>query len=98
MVELSGKNIISGALSGEGSITFYAENPAHATNYFGNKQTGEFLKKIMYPGASRNWREVLKEATGEDMNAKAMLRYFDPLMTWLKEQNKGRKYTLPETL
>ena len=31
MVELSGKNIISGALSGEGSITFYAENPAHAT-------------------------------------------------------------------
>ena len=69
-----------------------------ATNYFGNKQTGEFLKKIMYPGASRNWREVLKEATGEDMNAKAMLRYFDPLMTWLKEQNKGRKYTLPETL
>ena len=69
-----------------------------ATNYFGNKETGEFLKKIMYPGASRNWREVLKEATGEDMNAKAMLRYFDPLMTWLKEQNKGRKYTLPETL
>lgn len=69
-----------------------------ATDYFGNKQTGEFLKKIMYPGASRNWREVLKEATGEDMNAKAMLRYFDPLMTWLKEQNEGRKYTLPETL
>ena len=31
MVELSGKNIIGGALSGEGSITFYAENPAHAT-------------------------------------------------------------------
>ena len=69
-----------------------------ATNYFGNKQTGEFLKKIMYPGASRNWRDVLKEATGEEMNAKAMLRYFGPLMTWLKEQNKGRKYTLPETL
>lgn len=69
-----------------------------ATNYYGNKEVGEFLTKIMYPGASRNWREVLKEATGEDMNAKAMLRYFEPLMSWLKEQNKGRKYTLPESL
>jgi peptidyl-dipeptidase A len=69
-----------------------------ATNYFGNKEIGDFLKKIMYPGASRDWREVLKDATGEDMNAKAMLRYFDPLMNWLKEQNKGRKYTLEETI
>ena len=69
-----------------------------ATNYYGNKEVGDFLKKIMYPGASRNWRDVLKEATGEDMNAKAMLRYFEPLMNWLKEQNKGRKYTLPETV
>lgn len=69
-----------------------------ATNYYGNKEVGDFLTKIMYPGASRNWRDVLKEATGEDMNAKAMLRYFEPLMSWLKKQNKGRKYTLPETL
>lgn len=69
-----------------------------ATDYYGNKDVGEFLKSIMYPGASRNWRDVLKEATGEDMNAKAMLRYFEPLMAWLKEQNKGRKYTLPESL
>jgi peptidyl-dipeptidase A len=69
-----------------------------ATNYYGNKEVGNFLKKIMYPGASRNWRDILKEATGEDMNAKAMLRYFEPLMQWLKKENQGRKYTLPETL
>ena len=69
-----------------------------ATNYFGNKEVGDFLKKIMYPGASRNWRDVLKEATGEDMNARAMLRYFEPLMTWLRHENQGRKYTLPEEL
>lgn len=70
--------------------------PPTATNYYGNKDIGEFLKKIMYPGASRDWREVLKDATGEDMNAKAMLRYFEPLMGWLKKENEGRKYTLPE--
>lgn len=66
-----------------------------ATNYFGNRQVGDFLKKIMYPGASRDWREVIKDATGEDMNAKAMLRYFQPLMEWLKRENEGRVYTLP---
>lgn len=69
-----------------------------ATNYYGNKEVGAFIRTIMAPGASRNWRDVLKDATGEEMNATAMLRYFEPLMQWLKEQNKGRKYTLPETL
>jgi peptidyl-dipeptidase A len=69
-----------------------------ATNYYGRREVGDFLGKIMYPGASRNWREVLKEATGEDMNANAMLRYFEPLMEWLKNENRGRRYTLPENL
>lgn len=69
-----------------------------ATNYYGNKEVGNFLNKIMEPGASRNWRDVLKGATGDDMNARAMLRYFEPLMDWLKRENQGRKYTLSETL
>ncbi len=67
-----------------------------ATNYYGNKAVGDFLKKIMSPGASRDWRVVLKETTGEDLSAKAMLRYFEPLTEYLKKQNAGRKYTLPE--
>jgi peptidyl-dipeptidase A len=74
------------------------KQPATATNYYGNQEIGAFLKKIMEAGATRNWREIMKEATGEDMNATAMIKYFDPLMSWLKEQNKGRTYTLPETL
>jgi peptidyl-dipeptidase A len=74
------------------------QQPATATNYFGNEEIGDFLRKIMRPGASRNWRDVLKDATGEEMNAKAMLRYFQPLMEWLKRENRGRKYTLPESV
>lgn len=66
----------------------------HATNYLGSKEVGAFLKKIMAPGATRNWREVLKEATGEDLSLKAMVAYFQPLMGYLQEVNKGRKYTL----
>jgi peptidyl-dipeptidase A len=66
----------------------------HATNYYGNKQIGEFLKSIMEPGATVDWRKLLKEKTGEEISATAMIRYFEPLMDYLKEQNKGRKYTI----
>ena len=65
-----------------------------STNYFGQKGIGEFMKKIMYPGASKDWRQVLKESTGDELNASAMLEYFQPLVEWLKEQNNGRKYTM----
>ncbi|HEY0080300.1 MAG TPA: M2 family metallopeptidase [Pyrinomonadaceae bacterium] len=68
----------------------------HATNYYGSRAVGDFLRDIMRPGSSRDWRAVLKEKTGEDLNAKAMLRYFDPLMQHLKRVNAGRKHTLPE--
>ena len=34
---------------------------------------------------------MLKEATGEDLSTRAMMDYFQPLMAWLQEQNKGRK-------
>jgi len=66
----------------------------HATNYYGNQEVGNFLRDIMRPGSSRDWRTVLKEKTGEDLSARAMLAYFQPLMTYLKTQNKGRKYTM----
>jgi peptidyl-dipeptidase A len=68
----------------------------HATNYYGSREVGEFLRSIMSPGSSRDWRVVLKEKTGEDLSAKAMVRYFEPLMTYLKKVNAGRKYTLPD--
>ena len=71
------------------------QNP-HDTDYYGNREVGNFLKALMAPGASRPWREVLKETTGQELNAQAMVAYFAPLHTWLKEQNKGRTYTLPE--
>jgi peptidyl-dipeptidase A len=68
----------------------------HATNYFGNKEIGKFIGDIMKPGASADWRKLLKEKTGSDLSAKAMLDYFAPLMDYLKKENQGRKYTMPE--
>jgi len=69
---------------------------AHATNYFGKKEIGDFIQAIMRPGGSADWRKLLKEKTGEDLSARAMLDYFSPLMEYLKKENAGRKYTLPE--
>lgn len=69
-----------------------------ATNYYGHKEVGDFMKGILKYGAAKDWRQVLKESTGEEMNAKAMLEYFQPLVSWLQQQNAGKKYTLPETL
>ncbi len=64
--------------------------PPQQCNYAGNKQVGEFLRKIMAKGATEDWRKILKEATGEELSTRAMLEYYKPLMSWLQEQNKGR--------
>ena len=68
----------------------------HATNYWGNKETGDFLKTLMTPGATLDWREQLKQSLGTEVSAKPLLEYFSVLMPWLKKQNEGRTYTLPE--
>ncbi len=66
------------------------------TNYFGQGDVGAFLRTILTPGMSVNWKELLQEKTGSALSAQPMLRYYAPLMDWLKEQNKGRKATLAE--
>lgn len=68
----------------------------HATNYFGNKEVGKFIQDLMKPGSSADWRKLLKDKTGEDLSARAMLEYFQPLMEWLKKENAGRKYSLSQ--
>ena len=60
-------------------------------NYYGNKKVGDFLREILKLGATRDWTTVLKEATGQGLTAKPMVNYFEPLLGWLKEQNKDRE-------
>ena len=69
-----------------------------ATNYYGRKEIGDFLRGILKHGSSKDWRVILKESTGDELNAKAMLEYFSPLTAWLQAQNQGRNYSLPQTL
>jgi len=64
--------------------------PPQSCNYAGNKEVGAFFKSIMEKGATEDWRKVLKDATGEELSTRAMMEYYQPLMKWLEEQNKGR--------
>jgi peptidyl-dipeptidase A len=66
----------------------------HDTDYYGSRPAGDFLRNLMSPGATRPWREVLRETTGQELDAQAMVEYYKPLYDWLVEQNKGRKHTL----
>ncbi|MBM4378025.1 MAG: M2 family metallopeptidase [Deltaproteobacteria bacterium] len=65
--------------------------PLHACSVYGNKQAGAKLQAMLEMGARKPWPDALEALTGErQMDATALLDYFAPLQTWLKEQNKGR--------
>lgn len=67
-----------------------------ATNYYGNKEVGAYLKSILEVGGTGDWRALTREKTGKDLSAEPMVEYYAPLLEWLKEQNQGRTATLPE--
>ncbi len=68
------------------------QGPLHECSIYGNQAAGEKLKALLALGASKPWPEALYAMTGErQMDASAIIDYFEPLQVWLKEQNKGQK-------
>lgn len=61
-----------------------------AANYHGSRQTGDYLDSILRLGATRDWAQVMREATGEELSSAALLEYFAPLQAWLERENAGR--------
>lgn len=61
-----------------------------AANYHGSRQTGDYLDSILRLGATRDWSQVMREATGEELSSAALLEYFAPLQAWLERENAGR--------
>jgi peptidyl-dipeptidase A len=58
----------------------------------GNKEAGAKLRAMLQLGQSKPWPEALAVLSGEKKaDAGAMLEYFAPLRTYLKEQNKGEQ-------
>jgi peptidyl-dipeptidase A len=61
----------------------------HACDYSGTPEVGRFLRSILSVGATRDWRVVMREATGEDIGPRALLAYFQPLVAQLEKRNAG---------
>jgi len=60
-----------------------------ACDYGGSQEVGRFLRTLLAPGATRDWREIMREATGEDIGAAALLAYYQPLIAELEKRNLG---------
>ena len=66
--------------------------PLHRCSFYGNKEVGQKLNAMLEMGASKPWPDALEAFTGSrEMSGKSMIAYFEPLMGWLKEQNKGQQ-------
>ena len=65
--------------------------PLHRCSFYGNAEVGRRLNAMLEMGASRPWPDALEAFTGtREMSGRAMIAYFQPLLTWLNEQNQGR--------
>lgn len=66
--------------------------PLHRCSFYGNKEVGQRLNAMLEMGASKPWPDALQAFTGSrEMDGTAMIAYFQPLMTWLEEQNRGQQ-------
>jgi peptidyl-dipeptidase A len=67
------------------------EGPLHRCTVYGNREVGERFNAMLEMGASRPWPDALEAFTGtRQMDGSSMVRYFQPLMTYMQEQNRGQ--------
>ncbi len=66
--------------------------PLHECSIYGNEDAGRAFGEMLALGRSRPWQDALEKLTGtRQMDASAIIEYFQPLMQWLDEQNCGRE-------
>lgn len=68
------------------------KGPLNECSFYGNKAAGEKFWAMLGKGAGQPWQKTMQELTGSPkMDATAMLEYFAPLQSWLKQQNEGQQ-------
>ena len=66
--------------------------PLYECSNFDSKAAGEKFQAMLAQGASEPWQDTLQKLTGSrDIDASAITEYFQPLMQWLAEANKGQQ-------
>ena len=67
-------------------------DPIHRCSIYNSKEAGKALNTMLEMGSSQPWQKAYKVLTGnEQMNATAVLDYFAPLHSWLKDKNQGKQ-------
>ena len=67
------------------------KGPLYECSFYGTKEAGRKYWAMLGKGSSQPWQKTMKELTGgEKMDGSAVLEYFAPLQTWLKQQNEGQ--------
>lgn len=67
------------------------DGPLHRCSIYGNTEVGERFNAMLEMGASEDWRNALEAFTGtREMDGSSIVAYFDPLISYLKEENAGR--------
>ena len=68
------------------------QGPLNRCTFFGSKEAGAKLNKMLEMGQSKPWPDAMQALTGQrEGDATAIIEYFAPLKKWLDEQNKGMK-------
>ena len=66
--------------------------PLYECSIYGSRAAGRRLAAMLSLGATEPWQDALEKLTGaRDIDAGAIVEYFQPLMQWLDEQNKGQQ-------
>ena len=65
--------------------------PLHRCSIYNNAAAGEKMRNMLAMGASKPWPDAMEALTGQrELDASAIIDYFQPLMAYLEEQNKDR--------
>jgi peptidyl-dipeptidase A len=66
--------------------------PLYECSNFDSQAAGEKFQAMLAQGAAAPWQDTLEKLTGtRQIDASAITEYFQPLMQWLTEENKGQQ-------
>ncbi|XP_045742014.1 angiotensin-converting enzyme 2 [Mirounga angustirostris] len=66
------------------------KGPLHKCDISNSNEAGQKLLQMLKLGRSKPWTLALYNVVGaKNMDVRPLLNYFDPLFTWLKEQNRN---------
>jgi peptidyl-dipeptidase A len=68
------------------------QGPLYECSNYGSREAGRRFADMLSLGASQPWQDALEKLTGtRRIDAAAISEYFQPLMQWLREQNRGQQ-------